>query len=227
MDSPLSGDCEAATRIEHLLHPSRGSQQVVLPRLVRNCVANPAHQPVPPALRHVLFLGPEEIQAWPRRQRRHQDEWIHPALVAAAVQARAIRQASRSASNSCFTRGVAPSRSFFPVLYGTALPTQLISRFRPPFDMSSSLGPKKYRRGRIGNDAIRMNGSTQLWWLKQYRHGPSGRLPRPSTDTRSSDRMTSVANARASQYRMVRRRGCTGGARRSPPRTPAWRAPRP
>src|SRR2546428_733804 len=103
MDPPSSGGCSSTGTshpagfpicIELLLHPWRGSQQVVLPRLVRNCVANPAHQPVPPALRHVLFLGPEEIQAWPHRQRRHQDEWIHPALVAEAVQARAIRQAS-------------------------------------------------------------------------------------------------------------------------------------
>ena len=60
-----------------------------------------------------------------------------------------------------WTRRVTPSKSCFPGLYGIADPVQAIRRFRPPTDMSSSFGPKKYSRGRRGKAAIRMNGSTQ------------------------------------------------------------------
>ena len=52
-------------------------------------------------------------------------------------------------------------------LYGIAVPVQVISRFRPPDDMSSSFGPKNDSRGRIGRVAISTNGSVQLRWLKQ------------------------------------------------------------
>ena len=70
-------------------------------------------------------------------------------------------------SMAAATRRVASRRSFFPGLYGIAVPVQNITRLRPPTCMSSSFGPKKKRRGRTAATAISMNGSDQLRWLKQ------------------------------------------------------------
>ncbi len=62
---------------------------------------------------------------------------------------------------------MASIRLFLPGRYGMVAPVQVISRLRPPTDMSSSFGPKKVSRGRIGSTAISRNGSIQLRWLKQ------------------------------------------------------------
>jgi hypothetical protein len=71
------------------------------------------------------------------------------------------------AARTAWTRRVATRRSFLPGRYGMVVPVQVISRFRPPTDMSSSFGPKNASRGRIGSVAINTNGSAQLRWLKQ------------------------------------------------------------
>ena len=96
------------------------------------------------------------------------------------------------------TLRVASIRSFLPGLNGIAVPVHFISRLRPPVDMSSSFGPKKYRRGRHGRVAMRTNGSAQLWWLKHSSAGPAGSRSRPSTRTRNRARTASQANAIAS-----------------------------
>ena len=73
----------------------------------------------------------------------------------------------RRRRSTAWTRRVASIRSFLPGRYGIVAPVQVISRFRPPTDMSSSFGPKNISRGRIGRVAMSRNGSTQLRWLKQ------------------------------------------------------------
>ena len=74
------------------------------------------------------------------------------------------------------TLRVASMRSSLVGRNGMAVPVQRMIRFRAPFDMSLSFGPKKYSRGRHGRVAMRTKGSVQLWWLKQQQRG-SGREP--------------------------------------------------
>jgi len=65
--------------------------------------------------------------------------------------------------------------------------------------MSSSFGPKKNSRGRIGRVAIRTNGSLQLRWLKHRTAGPSGSRWRPSTRIRNQHRNTAATTIREAQ----------------------------
>ena len=92
VDPALAGDRDHAARCRSRATRRVASRRSFLPGLVRDRGAGPDHDPVAAAHAHVLLLRPEEGEARPPRQGRHEHERVRPAQVVEAVDRRSGRE---------------------------------------------------------------------------------------------------------------------------------------
>ncbi len=89
------------------------------------------------------------------------------------------------ASNTRCTARTDEPRFVLDGLNGIIPPKKPITRFRTPFEKSTSLGPNQVTRGRSGLMAMTSSGSQPEWWLVASWNGAGGHRSSPSARTRN------------------------------------------